>query len=208
GRNHSIIMLFSMLQGKLSKEDASEESMANSRQVIGINFCGSMPLILRVDDLNAARELGIIGTLVGVSEGTRSQAPSDGAVRDCLEALDHSFSFPHTAMAVQLCTARARLSRCALFAGRRLAHTTGREVRVFRDLRRQGFYITSAGKFVGDYLVYPGDPLRFHARFMAVCVSMDDSMPLCDVLAIARLGSNDDDREEVVYTSLQWSGIV
>lgn len=57
-------------QGKLSKDDTSEESMANSRQVIGINFCGSTPLMLRVDDLNAARELGIIGTLVGVSGPT------------------------------------------------------------------------------------------------------------------------------------------
>lgn len=67
-----------------------------------------------------------------------------------------------------------------------------------------------------------GDPLRFHAYFIVVCISMDESMPLCDVLAIARLGSNvkktvllcssggsqEDDGEEVVYTSLQWSGMV
>lgn len=49
----------------VSRVDASKESMANSRQVIGINFCGPTPLMWRADDLKSVRELGIIGTLVG-----------------------------------------------------------------------------------------------------------------------------------------------
>ncbi|XP_041730100.1 tRNA-splicing endonuclease subunit Sen34 isoform X2 [Coregonus clupeaformis] len=49
----------------VSREDVSKESMANSRQVIGINFCGSTPLMWRADELKSARELGIIGTMVG-----------------------------------------------------------------------------------------------------------------------------------------------
>ncbi|CDQ69259.1 tRNA-splicing endonuclease subunit Sen34 [Oncorhynchus mykiss] len=296
----------------VSRVDASKESMANSRQVIGINFCGPTPLMWRADDLKSVRELGIIGTLVGSlarqprqntrlgrplellpeegrlmadmgraavipdstnedpevnpeqveqyhaglensfqeqgalaledrkttlmrvitekhNENSGSQEDSDGAVRDRLEALAHGFSFPRTAMAVQLCTARAGLSHCPevrrfLAADWPIPRDERSETRfrVFRDLRRQGFYLTSAGKFGGDYLVYPGDPLRFHAYFIVVCISMDESMPLCDVLAIARLGSNvkktvllcssggsqEDDGEEVVYTSLQWSGMV
>lgn len=88
--------------------------------------------------------------------------------------------------------------------------------------------------------LFTGDPLRFHAHFIALCVGMDTATPLCDVLAMARLGSNvkktvvlcsprgaqeqqslDDDREgkndgaaacveeeDVVYTSLQWSGMI
>lgn len=28
---------------------------------------------------------------------------------------------------------------------------------VFRDLRGRGFYLTSAGKFGGDFLIYPGE---------------------------------------------------
>uniref|UniRef100_A0A8C7FA16 tRNA-splicing endonuclease subunit Sen34 n=1 Tax=Oncorhynchus kisutch TaxID=8019 RepID=A0A8C7FA16_ONCKI len=326
----------------VSRVDASKESMANSRQVIGINFCGPTPLMWRADDLKSVRELGIIGTLVGslarqprqntrlgrplellpeegrlladmgraavipdstnedpevnpeqveqyhaglensfqeqgalaledrkatlmrvmtkkhngketssltyrhlcetselsvlaltalcfLLENSGSQEDSDGAVRDRLEALAHGFSFPRPAMAVQLCTARAGLSHCPevrrfLAADWPIPRDERSETRfrVFRDLRRQGFYLTSAGKFGGDYLVYPGDPLRFHAYFIVVCISMDESMPLCDVLAIARLGSNvkktvllcssggsqEDDGEEVVYTSLQWSGMV
>lgn len=67
-----------------------------------------------------------------------------------------------------------------------------------------------------------GDPLRFHAHFIAVCISMHEAMFLCDILAIARLGSNvkktvllcspdeghEDGSREVVYTSLQWSGMI
>ncbi|KAG7257893.1 hypothetical protein CRUP_007044 [Coryphaenoides rupestris] len=88
---------------------------------------------------------------------------------------------------------------------------------VFRDLRQRGYYITSAGKFGGDFLVYPGDPLRFHAHFIAVCVSAEERLPLLDVLAVARLGSNvkktvllcspGPGGTAVRYTSLQWSGM-
>ncbi|XP_010901578.1 tRNA-splicing endonuclease subunit Sen34 isoform X1 [Esox lucius] len=161
-------------------------------------------------------------------EFSKGQEDADSNVRNRLEALDRSFSFPRTAMSVQLCTARAGLAHCPqerqfLTADWPMPQDERCKCRfqVFKDLRRRGFYLTSAGKFGGDYLVYPGDPLRFHAHFIAVCVSMDESMPLCDVLAIARLGSNvkktvllcssgesqDDEREEVVYTSLQWSGM-
>lgn len=62
-----------------------------------------------------------------------------------------------------------------------------------------------------------GDPLRFHAHFIAVCLSLDECLCLLDVLAVTRLGSNvkktvllcspgPDGR--VLYTSLQWSGMV
>ena len=64
----------------------------------------------------------------------------------------------------------------------------------------------------------PGDPLRFHAHFIAVCVALDEQLPLVDVLAVARLGSNvkktvllcspGGPAAPVHYTSLQWSGMV
>lgn len=70
----------------------------------------------------------------------------------------------------------------------------------------------------------PGDPLCFHAHFIALCLHMDEKLPLCDILTIARLGSNvkktvllcspqdtsdsGEELEEVVYSSLQWSGMV
>ncbi|KAK2895049.1 hypothetical protein QQF64_011812 [Cirrhinus molitorella] len=159
---------------------------------------------------------------------------SGNAIRDRLNALDQSFRFPRSAMAIQLCTARAGFSHCP---EERSFHSTDwpmpRDERldtrfcVYRDLRNKGFYLTSAGKFGGDFLVYPGDPLRFHSHFIALCISMDEELPLSDILAIARLGSNvkktvllcsprsrgetgkDESVEgDVVYSSLQWSSMV
>ncbi|XP_071389023.1 tRNA-splicing endonuclease subunit Sen34 isoform X2 [Centroberyx affinis] len=167
-----------------------------------------------------------VALLRAVAGGTAGEA---AAAR--LEALDRSFAFPRSAMAVQLSTARAGLTHCPegrdfLRAGPPAARPpdprSDTRYRVFRDLRGRGFYLTSAGKFGGDFLVYPGDPLRFHAHFIAVCLSRDEPLPLLDVLAVARLGSNvkktvllcspgpeDGDGDGgVVYTSLQWSGMV
>ncbi|XP_058607413.1 tRNA-splicing endonuclease subunit Sen34 isoform X2 [Onychostoma macrolepis] len=148
---------------------------------------------------------------------------SGNPIRDRLNALDQAFRFPWSAMAVQLCTARAGFSHCP---EERSFHSTDwpmpRDERlntrfcVYRDLKNKGFYLTSAG-----------DPLRFHAHFIALCISMDEELPLCDILAIARLGSNvkktvllcsprsrsETGRDEsvegdVVYSSLQWSSMV
>ncbi|XP_073786155.1 tRNA-splicing endonuclease subunit Sen34 isoform X2 [Danio rerio] len=148
---------------------------------------------------------------------------SGSAVRERLEALDQSFSFPWSAMAVQLCTARSGFSHCP---EERSFHSTdcpmprdehlNTRFSVYRDLRNKGYYLTSAGKFGGDFLVYPGDPLRFHAHYIALCVSLDEEMPVCDILAIARLGSNvkktvllcSPQEGDVVYSSLQWSSMV
>ncbi|TRY93841.1 hypothetical protein DNTS_023765 [Danionella cerebrum] len=168
-----------------------------------------------------------------MNEKENDSDDSGSAIKGRLEDLEQSFCFPQSAMAVQLCTARAGFSHCAeehtvcssdwpLSRDQRL--TT--RFRVFHDLRSRGFYLTSAGKFGGDFLVYPGDPLRFHAHYIALCVSMDEELPLCDVLAIARLGSNvkktillcsprnhfEDERhkgveDSVVYSSLQWTSM-
>lgn len=151
----------------------------------------------------------------------------DEALQSRLEALDRSFTFPSSALAVQVSTARAGLSyrpeaRATLHASRPLrgqeeSSCHAARYQVFRDLRGRGFYLTSAGKFGGHFLVYPGDPLRFHAHFIAVCLSLEEPVCLLDLLAVARLGSNvkktvllcsPGPEGRVQYTSLQWSGMV
>ncbi|XP_068618592.1 tRNA-splicing endonuclease subunit Sen34 [Battus philenor] len=42
--------------------------------------------------------------------------------------------------------------------------------KIFKDLWRRGYYITSGSKFGSDYLLYPGDPMRFHATYMVRCI--------------------------------------
>ncbi|KAK5868127.1 hypothetical protein PBY51_009169 [Eleginops maclovinus] len=153
-------------------------------------------------------------------------AASDESLRGRLEALDRSFTFPRSALAVQLSTSRAGLHHCSedrAFLRAQQPITVQDDPRaaaryqVFGDLRGRGFYLTSAGKFGGDFLVYPGDPLRFHAHFIAVVLSLDLSLSPLDVLAVARLGSNVKKTVllcspgrggGVLYTSLQWSGMV
>ncbi|KAM6987581.1 tRNA-splicing endonuclease subunit Sen34 [Tautogolabrus adspersus] len=159
------------------------------------------------------------------SSHTGESGTADEALQQRLEALDQSFTFPRSALAVQLSTARAGLTQCpesraflqADWPIRAQAdpHCPAR-YQVFRDLRGRGFYLTSAGKFGGDFLVYPGDPLRFHAHFIAVCLSADEPICLLDLLSVARLGSNvkktvllcSPAGGGVLYTSLQWSGMV
>lgn len=90
---------------------------------------------------------------------------ADDALRGRLEALDRSFTFPRSGLAVQLSTARAGLSYCPEARAFLQADWPMRALddphcnakyQVFRDLRGRGFYLTSAGKFGGDFLVYPG----------------------------------------------------
>ncbi|XP_078785994.1 tRNA-splicing endonuclease subunit Sen34 [Oryzias latipes] len=141
-----------------------------------------------------------------------------------LEALDKNFVFPRSALAVQLSTARAGLNYCPearsflkIDPPTKPLPPPCTRFQVFRDLRGRGFFLTSAGKFGGDFLVYPGDPLRFHAHFIAVCVEGDEAVRVLDLLAVARLGSNVKKtvllcspaaNGDVRYTSLQWSGMV
>ncbi|XP_063623800.1 tRNA-splicing endonuclease subunit Sen34 [Cydia splendana] len=44
---------------------------------------------------------------------------------------------------------------------------------VFNDLWEKGNFITSGSKFGADFLVYPGDPVKFHAIYMVRCVRDD-----------------------------------
>ncbi|XP_061538643.1 tRNA-splicing endonuclease subunit Sen34 isoform X2 [Phycodurus eques] len=167
---------------------------------------------------------------VAVTHLTRSEGDGEDGRRRRLEALERNFSFPRSAMTVQLSTARAGLAHL-LAGGEGAGPTYGTDghalrrpadprrdarYRVFADLRGRGFYLTSAGKFGGDFLVYPGEPLRFHAHFIAVCVRADERVSLLDLLAVARLGSNvkktvllcSPRDDGVTYSSLQWSGMI
>ncbi|XP_071352872.1 tRNA-splicing endonuclease subunit Sen34 isoform X2 [Trachinotus anak] len=192
--------------------------------------------ILALEDRKSALHRAVTSSLTGTDVG---HGNTDETLRGRLEALDRSFTFPRSALAVQLSTVRAGLTYCPEARAFLQADWPIREqdnpcgdvrYQVFRDLRERGFYLTSAGKFGGDFLVYPGlvdshrwcpslpgDPLRFHAHFIAVCLSLDQPVCLLDVLAVARLGSNV--KKTVLlcslgtdggvrYTSLQWSGMV
>jgi len=88
---------------------------------------------------------------------------------------------------------------------------------VFRSLWEQGFFMGVGVKFGGEYLVYPGDPLRYHSHFVASVVDSPDTVirPM-EIVAHGRLGTGtkkahlmcewDDDNRTVNYTSIEWAG--
>ncbi|XP_050430616.1 tRNA-splicing endonuclease subunit Sen34 [Adelges cooleyi] len=57
--------------------------------------------------------------------------------------------------------------------------------KVFKDLWTKGFYLTCGIKFGGDYLVYNGDPLAYHAQYIVCCGDVDKH----NITSASRIGS-------------------
>ncbi|KAK5657714.1 hypothetical protein OQA88_2786 [Cercophora sp. LCS_1] len=56
-------------------------------------------------------------------------------------------------------------------------------------LNEKGYYITPGLRFGGDYSVYPGDPFRYHAHYMANSYEWDQKIPMLDLVTSGRLGT-------------------
>lgn len=89
--------------------------------------------------------------------------------------------------------------------------------RVFLDLWEKGYYLTSGAKFGGDLLAYPGDPMRYHSFYIVIIIPWEKKVTPFEIISAGRLGATvkktallcsvSDDTDEVVYTSVKWSGI-
>ncbi|KAJ3022237.1 tRNA-splicing endonuclease subunit [Thoreauomyces humboldtii] len=62
-------------------------------------------------------------------------------------------------------------------------------LKVFTALWEMGYFITSGSKFGGDFLLYPGDMLRYHAQFVASVVPLDRLHSPLDAVVFGRLGT-------------------
>ena len=60
---------------------------------------------------------------------------------------------------------------------------------LFAHLHSQNYFISPGLRFGCQYLVYPGDPLRFHSHFLAVAAGWDEEIDLIDIVAGGRLGT-------------------
>jgi len=60
---------------------------------------------------------------------------------------------------------------------------------LYAFLNARGYYITPGLRFGGDYSVYPGDPFRFHAHYLANCYGWDQKIPMLDLTTSGRLGT-------------------
>jgi len=89
---------------------------------------------------------------------------------------------------------------------------------VFRSLHSRGYFLGPGLKFGGDWLVYPGDPLRYHSHFVATALPSGEGeggvRPM-EIIAFGRLGTAtrkahllctwEEGTGEVRYYSVEWA---
>uniref|UniRef100_A0A8C8SD66 tRNA-splicing endonuclease subunit Sen34 n=2 Tax=Pelusios castaneus TaxID=367368 RepID=A0A8C8SD66_9SAUR len=162
-----------------------------------------------------------------ITEGRAHRRQQRGEMPDTVEDSglpDSPFILPRGSMMVQLPTAQCHPGKVekvdwttpspdwphASCSAHEARH------RIFRELWDKGYYLSGGSKFGGDFLVYPGDPLRFHAHYIALCCPQGAPLPLHALVAAARLGTgvkktlllcSPGTGGTVVFTSLQWSGL-
>ncbi|KAI9015211.1 hypothetical protein BC832DRAFT_618824 [Gaertneriomyces semiglobifer] len=88
--------------------------------------------------------------------------------------------------------------------------------KVFSALWAKGYYITSGSKFGGDFLLYPGDIMRYHAHFIVSVIEKTKSLTALDAIVMGRLGtavkkshavcSWDDEKDELLCFCVRWTG--
>ncbi|KAK4193814.1 putative tRNA-splicing endonuclease subunit tsp-4 [Podospora australis] len=91
----------------------------------------------------------------------------------------------------------------------------------YRYLNSRGFFTTPGLRFGGDYSVYPGDPFRYHAHYLANSYGWDDEIPMLDIVTSGRLGTavkksfmfgaeksgGSDPEENVRMFCVEWAGM-
>lgn len=60
---------------------------------------------------------------------------------------------------------------------------------LFAHLHEHEYYMSPGLRFGCQYLVYPGDPLRFHSHFLALGMDWDEEINLLDLVGGGRLGT-------------------
>ena len=84
--------------------------------------------------------------------------------------------------------------------------------KIFQDVWEKGYYLTSALKYGGDFLVYPKHPSHAHSDYVAVVLAWQQV--LGNLVALARVAGKanktvllcSDDGTEPFYLTLQWAG--
>eukprot|EP01080_Neovahlkampfia_damariscottae_P004547 gene4547-7931_t len=60
---------------------------------------------------------------------------------------------------------------------------------IFKDLWKKGYYVTLGSKFGGDFLIYGGDPLNYHAQFIVLCLEPNEFFQTHKIASLGRLGN-------------------
>ncbi|KAJ2788310.1 tRNA-splicing endonuclease subunit [Coemansia linderi] len=99
------------------------------------------------------------------------------------------------------------------------AHSEQEQLRfdLFKDLHKRGFYITRGIKFGADYMLYPGEPMRYHSHYIVNLVDHQDKITPRQLIALSRLGTSvkktrilcswDSTVQQFIYVNVDWSEI-
>ena len=64
----------------------------------------------------------------------------------------------------------------------------------FKDLWNHNYFVTEGSKFGGDFLVYCGDPVKYHAKYIVICIESEEDINkpgrVQDIIARCRLGTS------------------
>ncbi|KAI8079787.1 tRNA intron endonuclease [Halteromyces radiatus] len=155
----------------------------NTKQLVRIRLCGNKPLIFNVDDVKRLRcDLRIVGSLVG----SLPRFPQQNSFYGLPVLL-----LPEEATFV-LQNGWGTLSDNDTTGEKDKTWVNEKSIKyqVYRYLWQQGLYITSGEKFGGDYLAYPGDPMRFHSHYIISVQQDGQTWSLMDLVAMGRLATN------------------
>lgn len=98
---------------------------------------------------------------------------------------------------------------------------------LYKYLNSRGYYTTPGLRFGGDFSVYPGDPFRYHAHYLANSYGWDEEVTMLDLVTSGRLGtavkksflfgaekpaaedstSNKEGKGEVRVFCIEWAGM-
>ncbi|KAJ2602140.1 tRNA-splicing endonuclease subunit [Coemansia sp. RSA 1721] len=86
---------------------------------------------------------------------------------------------------------------------------------LYKDLHKRGYYITRGLKFGGEYLLYPGEPMRYHSNYVVSLIDNKSTVSPRELIALGRLGtavkktrilcSWDEQESKFIYVTLNWS---
>ncbi|KAJ2151377.1 tRNA-splicing endonuclease subunit [Coemansia sp. RSA 637] len=88
--------------------------------------------------------------------------------------------------------------------------------KLFKDLHGRGFFVTQGIKFGGEYLLYPGDPLRYHSSHIVSLVDHGQTVAARELITLGRvctavnktrlLSSWNPHTDHITHITLNWSG--
>ncbi|KAI8333598.1 tRNA intron endonuclease [Chlamydoabsidia padenii] len=158
------------------------------QQQVHIRLCGTKPLVFDCKDVKRLRcDYRIVGSLVGSLPRFPQQNGFYGLpllllAEETTMILQNRWGYLvsdnrwSTQRRVEWQYPKDRRDEC--------------KYQVYCYLWNQGFFLTCGDKFGGDYLAYPGDPMRYHSHFIIGIKEAKEIWTAMDLVRMGRLATN------------------